>query len=140
MVELTNEDLQCINLFESLTGAIARDCLNTPEGIVFIISEGELGKAIGKSGRNINRVRTAFKKPVFIVENSEQLEKFIRNLFPDIEIREINVHEKMNEKIAYIDVDERNRGSAIGKGGSKIKLNLALLMRRFNCDLRLQSK
>lgn len=140
MVELTNEDLQCINLFESMTGALALDCLNGESGIAFVVGKGELGKAIGKDGRNINRVRTAFKKPVFVFEDDAQLEKFIRNLFADIEVKAINVHEKMKEKIAYVTVEERNRGSAIGKAGNRIKLNRAILMRRFNCDLRLQSQ
>jgi len=140
LVELNNDELKCLTTFEEVTGAYATDCLLAENGIIFVIKQGDLGKAIGKKGANINRARTAFGKPVFIVEEAAEIEQFIRNLFGTLPIRNINIHEKSNSKTAYVTVDDADRGVAIGKNGDRIKLNRALLVRKFDCDLKLYSK
>jgi N utilization substance protein A len=140
MVELSKDDLRCITEFESVTGAAVVDCLITDAAVAFIVKQGDLGRAIGKKGANITRVRQMFARQVLVFEDSGDMEQFIRNLFGAIPVKNINVHEKMESKIAFVQVDELDRGSAIGKGGERIKLCRALLQRRFGCDLRLVSK
>ena len=81
-----------------------------------------------------------FARQVLVFEDSDNLEQFVRNLFGQIALKNINIHEKMDSKTAFVSVDENDRGSAIGRGGNRIKTGRALLMRRFNCDLRLVSK
>ena len=139
MVELSNDDLKCIAEFESITGATVKDCLLTEGAVAFIVAHGELGRAIGKKGANITRVRQAFARQVLVFEDSEDMEQFIRNLFGQIPVKSINVHEKMESKTAFVSVEEKDRGSAIGRDGERIKLGRALLQRRFGCDLRLVS-
>jgi len=104
------------------------------------VKEGELGKAIGKKGANIQRVRTSFRKPVYVYENSEELHQFIKNLLAPVHVKNINIHEKSDSKAAYASIAEKDRGAAIGKGGEKIKLCRAILERKFGCDLRLVSE
>jgi transcription termination/antitermination protein NusA len=140
MVELTNDEMKCIASFESATGATVKDCLITDDAVAFIVKQGDLGRAIGKKGSNITRVRQMFARQVMVFEDAEEMEQFIRNLFGAVPVKNINVHEKMESKIAFVSVDEQDRGSAIGRGGNRIKLGRSLLMRRFNCDLRLVSK
>jgi N utilization substance protein A len=139
MVELSNDDLKCIAEFESITGASVKDCLITEGAVAFIVAHGDLGRAIGKKGANITRVRQAFARQVLVFEDSEDMEQFIRNLFGQIAVKSINVHEKMESKTAFVSVEEKDRGSAIGRDGERIKLGRALLQRRFGCDLRLVS-
>jgi len=140
MVEFNNEELLCIGKFEELTGAGVSDCIITESSVIFIVLKGDLGKAIGRKGSNITRVRQAFARPVFVFEDSDQAEHFIRNVFSNVTITNINIYEKMNAKTAYVTVDEKDRGAAIGKGGERVKLGRALLLRKFNCDLKLLSK
>jgi len=140
MVELTSDHLKCMSLFEKLTGSIVKDCLIDEGAFVFVVKQGDLGKAIGKKGSSINRTRTAFGKPVFVVEDADTIEQFIKNMFANIPITSINIHDKMNTRIAYVTVEERDRGASIGKGGERVKLNRSLLMRRYGCDLKLISK
>ena len=140
MIELSKDDMKCISAFESLTGAGVRDCLIAENAVAFIVNQGDLGKAIGKKGANITRVRNTFARQVLVFEDSEDMEQFIRNLFGSIPVKNINVHEKMEAKVAYVTVDEQDRGNAIGRNGDRIKVGRALLQRRFGCDLRLVSK
>ncbi|MEM2138238.1 MAG: NusA-like transcription termination signal-binding factor [Candidatus Anstonellaceae archaeon] len=140
MVELSHDDIKCIAEFESITGATVKDCLISENAVAFIVKQGDLGRAIGKKGSNITRVRQAFARQVLVFEDSDDMEQFIRNLFGAIPVKNINVHEKMESKTAFVTVDEQDRGSAIGRDGNRVKLGRQLLMRRFNCDLRLLSK
>ncbi|MFA4983355.1 MAG: NusA-like transcription termination signal-binding factor [Candidatus Micrarchaeia archaeon] len=140
MVELSNDEMKCIAAFEAATGAIVHDCLITDDAVSFIVKQGDLGRAIGKQGSNITKVRQMFARQVLVFEDSDNLEQFVRNLFGQIAVKNINIHEKMDSKTAFVSVDENDRGSAIGRGGNRIKTGRALLMRRFNCDLRLVSK
>ena len=77
---------------------------------------------------------------LLVFEDSPDMEQFIRNLFGSIAVKNINVHEKSDSKIAYVTVDEQDRGNAIGRNGDRIKVGRSLLQRRFGCDLRLVSK
>jgi len=140
MVELSNDEMKCIAAFESVTGAVVHDCLISDDAVSFIVKQGDLGRAIGKQGANITRIRQMFARQVLVFEDSDDMEQFIRNLFGQIAVKNINVHEKMESKTAFVSVDENDRGSAIGRGGNRIKTGRALLMRKFNCDLRLVSK
>jgi N utilization substance protein A len=137
MVQLSNEDIKCISQFEKITGAIVKDCVITKDAIVFIVKKGEIGKAIGKKGANINKVRSVFARQILIFEDADTIEEFIQNLFGKIAVKNINIHEKMDSKIAYVKVDEKDRGAAIGRDGNRIKICRQVLLRRFNCDLRL---
>ena len=140
MIELSMDDMKCIAAFETETGAVVKDCLLTDSAVAFIVKEGDLGRAIGKKGANITRIRQLFARQVLVFEDSENMEQFIRNLFGSIPVKNINVHEKMDSKTAFVSVDEKDRGSAIGRNGERIKVGRALLQRRFDCDLRLVSK
>ena len=140
MIELTKDDMKCIEEFETQTGAAVVDCLISDAAVAFIVKQGDLGRAIGKKGSNITRVRQAFARQVLVFEDSPDMEQFIRNLFGSIAVKNINVHEKSDSKIAYVTVDEQDRGNAIGRNGDRIKVGRSLLQRRFGCDLRLVSK
>lgn len=139
MVEISNDELKCIAEFEGLTGAQVKDCVITPDAVAFIVPQGELGRAIGKNGANITRVRQMFARQILVFEDSEDMKQFIRNLFGQIPVRNINVHEKSDSKTAFVSVDEKDRGTAIGRDGNRIKTCRAILLRRFGCDLRLVS-
>ncbi len=58
-VKLSEEKLRNMSLFENLTGVTPRDFVesgNSPR-FTFLVDEGDMGKAIGKNGKNIEKVR-----------------------------------------------------------------------------------
>lgn len=138
LVKLDNDDLKRISLFESITGAMATDCIVLPEGgIIFLVKEGDLGRAIGKKGITINRARDTFKKRVDVFEASSSLEGFVKNLFPGVELKTLDVSDRNERKQVTITVDPRDRGAVIGRNGDRIKVARTLLDRHYGADLKL---
>ncbi len=80
MKVITSDIIGYINLFENVTRARVKGCYQGHEALIFIVHEGEAGKAIGKKGENIKRLTSLMKKRIKVVEfNSDPL-KFVSNL------------------------------------------------------------
>jgi len=80
-IKLDNEAFRFFSAFEEMTRTKALDCFVTENRIVYVVEEGKLGEAIGKSGSRLQRLKTMFRRPVDIVEFSPDPEKFIANIF-----------------------------------------------------------
>jgi len=133
--------MKCIALFESLTGAVVKDCLLSGNGIAFVVKEGEMGRAIGRGGESISRVRRAFAgKSVFVFEDAGDERAFVENLFRPAKIKDLNIQEKDNARVAVVSVDSADRGSVIGREGERIKMARLLLLRHFNLELKLLAR
>ena len=116
-VKLTTEGIRYIALFESLTGAIARDCYVDDENdrVIFVVKNGDMGLAIGKNGNNINRVKKSIGKHIEIVEYSDEVDEFVANALQPVFVKKVQVVVKENRKLAYVEVMSKDRGIAIGK-------------------------
>ena len=79
-MKLTLESINNINLFENLTGAKVKDCFSEEGVLIFLVEEGNIKRALGKDGANINRVSKILKKEVRIVGFSNDVCKFVSNL------------------------------------------------------------
>ena len=54
---ISNDDMQRIRLATSITKADVIDCIEDDDTIVFVVSKGFLGMAIGKNARNIEKLK-----------------------------------------------------------------------------------
>lgn len=134
-IRLTNEELEYMRLFESITGATVRDCIidGKFDRVIFVIKEGEAGLAIGKGGRNISLLKKITGKNYEVVEFSEDPIQFIRNVFKPVNIREVRLTKKPDgSMIAVVSVDVKDKGIAIGKNGKNIEKARMLAKRYFN--------
>lgn len=134
-IRLTNEELEYMRLFESITGATVRDCIidGKFDRIIFVIKEGEVGMAIGKGGRNISLLKRITGKNYEIVEFSEDPIQFIRNVLKPASVREVRITKKPDGNIiAVVSVDGKDKGIAIGKNGRNIEKARILAKRYFN--------
>ncbi len=135
---LSQEDFQLLNLLEQKTGAQAVDVLRTETALVFIVAEGNAGKAIGKQRANLVRLGRETGKSVDVVENSDDLETFAKNAFKPALLRQVEIKEENGIKKIFIKTDAQQRGLAIGRNGEKIKRARLLLARRFDvADVKL---
>lgn len=122
-ISLSNEELRYISLFEELTGVTPRDFVKSGDGSIytFVVDEGDMGKAIGKNGRNIRKVRQKIDEKVNVVEYSDDPKKFLENIFPSVEIQDIEIVEDEDGKVAVVDVEESEKGKVVGRNGWNIK-------------------
>ena len=119
-IRLTSREMRYIALFESITGAIVKDCIIDDElnRIIFVIKKGEVGMAIGKRGKNIHLLEKMTGKRHEIIEHSEDAAQFIKNALKPARVKEIRITERPDGKtIAVVAVNPRDKGVAIGKNG-----------------------
>ncbi len=119
-IRFTSREMQYISLFESITGAVVRDCIidDNLNRIIFVIKEGDAGMAIGKGGKNIMLLERMTGKRYEIIEFSDNPAQFIKNALKPARVKEIRITERPDgKKIAVIMVDPRDKGIAIGKNG-----------------------
>ena len=135
-VKLSTEGIRYIALFESLTGARARDCYEDADNnrLIFVVKGGDMGLAIGKGGDRINRVKKAIGKHIEIIEHSEDPVEFVKNAFHPVSIKNVNIAVKDNKRIAYVEVHTKEKGLAIGRDGKNIEKVKKLSARHHNID------
>lgn len=121
-MKLDSECMQNIALLESLTGAGARDCLIHEDSgkAIFVVNEGEMGLAIGKDGKKIREVEKKLGKSVELVEYSEDAAEFVKNSLKPAEVDGVDLEEGDEGPVARVDLDEDQKGKAIGKNGQNI--------------------
>lgn len=135
-IRLTAEEMRYIALLQDLTGAVARDCIVDEENgrIIFVVRPGDAGKAIGRRGANINRLRRLLGKEIEVVEYAEDLETFVKNLFAPARVLSVRLVERNGKRVLYVSVDPNDKGQAIGRGGRKVSIARLVLKRYFNID------
>jgi N utilization substance protein A len=135
-VKLGTEEIRYIGLFESLTGATVMDCIVEDEGrVVYVVKEGEVGLAVGKSGANIQRVRELIGKSVEVIEYSDNPTSFVKNILRPAQVRSAHVSQrKGNKNVVMLDIPKKDRGLAIGKEGKNILRAKYLMKRHHNID------
>jgi N utilization substance protein A len=123
----SNEDMQYINMAINVTKTNIMDCLNLEDRVIFIVQKGQLGAAIGTKAKNLERLRSLFKKTIKFVEFDEDKEKFIINLFKPYKVNNITLEGDDESIVAKVQVDISEKSKIIGKGGRNIELirNLA---------------
>ena len=122
---------ELMNIFEHKTHAKAVDVVIDGDNVVFIVQEGDIGKAIGKGGSTLLRLREAFKpRNVEVIEDALDVNSMVEKTLRGATIRKIT-----NENgQGLISVDPTTRGIAIGKSGSNIKKLKAAMKRKFGIE------
>ncbi|MCZ6614055.1 MAG: NusA-like transcription termination signal-binding factor [Thaumarchaeota archaeon] len=136
-IKLTSEELGRISLFQSISGATARDCIldEKMNRIIFVVNEGDMGLAIGKGGSSIKSAEKQLGKPVEVVEYAEDPKDFIINALNTRKISEIRMSEKPGgTKAALILVDQRHKGEVVGRSGRNAERARLLAKRYFNVE------
>lgn len=119
-IRFTSREMRYIALFESITGAMIKDCIIDDElnRIIFIVKKGEVGMAIGRQGKNIRLLEKMTGKRHEIIEHSENPAQFIKNALRPARVKEIRISERPDGKtIAVVAVNPGDKGVAIGKNG-----------------------
>lgn len=128
-LELSQEAIGLINEAEKRLRARIMDAVDEGDRVVFITEKGQLGQALGKEAKNLEMMRQLLKKDVKFVEWDDDKQIFVRNLFKPFDVASIRMEtgsketEDGGERIrvrAIVEVEPKDKGKAIGKGGKNI--------------------
>ncbi|MEK6860358.1 MAG: NusA-like transcription termination signal-binding factor [Nanoarchaeota archaeon] len=129
-IKYTVETIQYRTVFENLTAAKVKDCFLN-EKLIVIVKEGELGKVIGKHGKNIKRLEEIFKRKIRIIEFNSDLINFIRNLIYPIKARNIS----LENNCVIIAVDSiADKGRLIGRDSKNLNIIKDLVNKYFKVN------
>jgi len=136
-IRLTNDEMSYIAFFESLTGVIANDCIidNIRDQIIFIVKPGNIGHALEKRGSRIKMMKRMVQKDVKVIEYADDPVAFIKNSLAPARIEKVRIITRPdNKKVAFVNVDDYNKGIAIGKNGKTAEMMRMLARRYFQID------
>lgn len=122
--------MKFISLFESITAARLKDVIGG-ERLLFVVEEGEIGKAIGKNGMNVRRLENMLNKRIKIVEFNSDLLQFVRNLiYP---LKAIDVKEE-NKLVTITGPDVKTKGLLIGRSSQNLRAYEDVVKRYFDIE------
>lgn len=122
-----------MSMFTSMTGATARDCLvdEKQNRLIFVIQKGQMGLAIGKDGASVKKIERAVRRPVEVVEWSDDPAELIRNTLGARYVQEVRVSERLDgSKAVVVVVDPKKKGAVLGMGGKNAE-KVRLLAKRY---------
>ena len=113
-IKLTPDEFSYLSLFQTITTAVARDCVidDKMERVIFVVNKGQMGMAIGKGGSNIKQLQNVITKKIELVEYSEIPVNFIKNVFNSDMVQDVKISERVEgTKNAVVVVDMKKKGT-----------------------------
>ncbi|MFA9516845.1 NusA-like transcription termination signal-binding factor [Halopenitus sp. H-Gu1] len=132
-VELSDEARRYIARFDELTDVTPIDCLVEGDRLVFLVPAGEMAAAIGQAGDTVARVEERLGMSIELVENADTPEAFVANALAPAAVRAVTISEQ-NDRVAYVEVADADRGVAIGSSGRTIETARTLAARHHDVD------
>lgn len=131
MAEVTFDEttMKYVALFQDLTRTTVVDCVDAEDKLIFVVKEGDIGKAIGKKGEHVAKLKRLMNKEIHVVEFSDEPEKFVANVFRNYEVRGVQIEQRGDVTHATVTVEPSKKGRAIGKEGRNLRVCRDLIAR-----------
>ncbi len=126
---LTNETLRFISTFEGTTKVQVKDCVVLEDRIIFVVDD--LRKALGKEMSNVRRLKETLGKNVDVIGFSSTPEKFVKNIFHNYRVKEVNIEDMNGVPTAMVDIEPGDKGRAIGKNRRNLNVAEEILSHHF---------
>jgi N utilization substance protein A len=133
-IKLTTDQMRLMSLFQNVTGATARDCVEDEkqDRVIFVVNSGNMGLAIGKGGSHIRTLQNIVKKNIEIVEYSDDPAEFLKNLLNSKLVSEVKLNKRADGTMqAIVLVDPRKKGIVVGREGRNAEKARLLAKRYF---------
>jgi N utilization substance protein A len=100
-----------MSLFENITHAKLKDCFFDREKLVFLVEQGEMGKALGRNKEHVMRLEKMLNRKIKIVEFNPARLQFITNYLAPLKILDIREDEDI---VTVTGADTKTKGLIIG--------------------------
>src|SRR3972149_7571962 len=128
-VTFTEDTLRYITFFQAATRTAVVDCVEGGGRLIFVVQEGDLGKAIGLKGENIAQLRRRMKKEIHVIEFSGVPAQFVRNVFRPYDVKKVEIEDRDGVPHATVTVGAAEKGRAIGRDGKNLRVARDLIAR-----------
>jgi N utilization substance protein A len=99
--------------------------------VIFVVNKGQMGLAIGRGGATIKQLQNVIPRRIELVEYSDNVDEFLKNILNSNMINEIKVNKRIDgTKQAIVVVDSKKKGVVVGKDGRNAE-KARLLARRY---------
>lgn len=123
---LKTEHIKLIGLFEKITRARVKHFFDFPVP-VFIVEQGEMGRALGKQRANLIKMEGLLKKKVKIIEYNDRMIQFVVNAVTPIKPLDVKEEEGI---VTLTGKDTKSKGLLIGKNAQNLR-NTEKIVRHF---------
>ena len=133
-IKLSTDQMRLMSLFQSVTGATARDCVEDEkkDRVIFVVNEGKMGLAIGKGGSHIKNLQNLVKRNVELVEYSDDATKFLKNILNSKLVSDVKMNTRADGSLqAIVTVDPKKKGIVVGREGRNAEKARLLAKRYF---------
>jgi len=133
-IKLSTDQMRLMSLFQNVTGATARDCVEDEkqDRVIFVVNEGKMGLAIGKGGSHIKNLQNIVKRNIEIVEYSDEPTKFLKNILNPKLVSEVKMNKRDDGSLqAIVIVDPKKKGIVVGREGRNAEKARLLAKRYF---------
>ncbi len=133
-IKLTTDQMRLMSLFQNVTGATARDCVEDEkqDRVIFVVNAGKMGLAIGKGGSHIKNLQNIIKRNVELVEYSEDPTVFLKNMLNAKLVSEVKMNKRADGTMqAIVIVDPKKKGIVVGREGRNAEKARLLAKRYF---------
>ena len=134
-IKLSVDQMRMMSLFQNVTGATARDCIEDEkqDRVIFVVNSGKMGLAIGKGGVHIKSLQNIVKRNVELVEFDDDPAKFLSNLLNSKLVSEVKINTRLDgSRQAIVLVDSRKKGIVVGREGRNAEKARMLAKRYFD--------
>ena len=134
-IKLTTDQMRLMSLFQNVTGATARDCIEDEKQnrVIFVVNSDKMGLAIGKGGSHIKSLQNIIKRNVELVEFHEDPATFLKNMLNSKLVSEVKLNKRDDGSIqAIVIVDPAKKGIVVGREGRNAEKARLLAKRYFN--------
>ena len=134
-IKLSTDQMRLMSLFQNVTKATARDCVEdeTQDKIIFVVQEGKMGLAIGKGGSNIKSLKNIIKRDVELIEYFDDPIKFLKNILNPKFVNEIKLDVRSDgSSQATVIVDHGKKGLVVGREGRNAERARLFAKKYFN--------
>jgi transcription termination/antitermination protein NusA len=123
------ELLKIMTLFETITRSRVKDAFVDDNNLLtFVVSDVEIGKAIGKNAANVKRLENMLKRKIKIVAFNPSATEFVKNLVYPV----TNIETELVDKTIMLKgPDAKTKGFLIGRNQSNIKNTLNIVKKYF---------
>jgi len=133
-LKLDQEALGLISSFEKVAQVPIKDCFREADTIYFVVSRGEIGKALGKGGINVKRFQESIQKRIRLIEFDDDLCTFVRNIIYPLSVQEI----KQEGGVVYIkDQSKKTKSLLIGREGKNLQITTRAIKRFFDVEVKI---